>query len=129
MLHQMAPLSSRRKHLFPFPRKRVRAGSERQLRELDATRPRTFFGQRKEPDEIRPSESKPVAPSDQAPTRLFSLIGPEEQITRHFFSAPNESRSRLASHSAAGDLGFETGAEKQPRKHEAGRHGDSDPSG
>lgn len=66
-------LSAPSKHLFPFPRKRVRAGSKRQLRELDTARPRTFFGQRKEPDGIRLSESKPVAPSGQALICLFSL--------------------------------------------------------
>lgn len=69
------------KHLFPFPGKRVRAGSERQRRELDTAKPRTFLGQRKEPDGKRPSEGKPAAPFGQIPTRLSSLIGPEEQAT------------------------------------------------
>lgn len=76
------------KHLFPFPRKRVRAGSKRHIRELNMTRPRTFFSQRKEPDRVRPSMSKTVTPSGHALIHLFSLISTEEQATHQVLPAP-----------------------------------------
>lgn len=111
------------KHLFSFPRKTVRAGSKRHSRELNMTRPRTFFGQRKEPDGVRASMSKTVAPSGHALIRLFSLILRDRPLVRSCQLQP----TGLPSHRC--DLRFETDAEKQPRKQEAGRDGDSYTSG
>lgn len=121
------PLLKPLKHLFPFPSKRVRAGSKTQQRELDTAKPRTFLGQRKGPDGKRPSEGKPVAPFGQAPIRLFLLIGPEEKATHHVLPTPNESRSRLAFHLAAVTWGFEAGVEKTAGKRGGVRDGDRRP--